>query len=93
MLVKPLVIGVEGGDRDVDYLHFADGSMATAGLDEDGGVGLDRDPFAVEFHMAIAFEDEVYLGKFLVIVDFGVVPDVDHVHRGFGIVRADKAPA
>jgi len=57
--IEPLVVGIEGGDGDVDDLHFPDGAVAHAGRDENGGHPAHRDEFAVEFHVALAFEDQV----------------------------------
>ena len=57
--IEPLVVGIEGGDGDVDDLHFSDGAVAHAGRDENGGHPAHRDEFAVEFHVALAFEDQV----------------------------------
>jgi len=34
-LIKPFILGVEGGDADVYYFYFSDGPVAAAGLDED----------------------------------------------------------
>jgi hypothetical protein len=32
-LIEVFVLGVEGGDGDVDYFHFSDGAVSAAGLD------------------------------------------------------------
>ena len=62
MLIKPFVFWIEGGNTNVDDFHFADGAVATAGLDEDGGERLDGDSLAVQLHFAGALQDKIHLG-------------------------------
>lgn len=75
-------MGVEGGDGDVDDFKFSDGAVADVGRDENGGHGADGDEFAVEFHVALAFEDEIDLGQRFVVMGFGIDGDVHEVDRG-----------
>lgn len=86
-------MGVEGGDGDVDDFEFSDGAVADVGRDEDGGHGADGDEFAIEFHVAFAFEDEIDLGECFVIVGFRVYRDVYQVD-GCGLVfrESESAP-
>jgi hypothetical protein len=91
--IEPLICGIEGGDGDIDDFELADGPVATAGFDEDGGQGLHWIKFAVEFHVTFAFEDQIDLRQFLVIVGFRVGFDVDEVDRSDGIVWGDKGAA
>lgn len=66
--------------------------MAAAGLDEDRRKGRDRHFFAVEFHLAGTFENEVDFGKLFMVMHPRVLLDIDDVHGGGGIVRAGKSP-
>lgn len=92
-VVEVFVCGVEGGDGDVDDAHFADGAVAAAGFDEDAGHGFDGEEFAIELDVAVAFEDEVDLGHFLVIMDAGFPGDVDEVDAGDGVFRDAEGAA
>src|SRR5688500_17325961 len=85
-LVEVLIRLVEGGDGDVDDLELADGAVAAERLDEDGGHRLNGDAFAVELHVALAFEDEVDLGHPFMVVGLGVLEDLDEVHGRGGVV-------
>jgi hypothetical protein len=49
--------GVEGRDADVDDAEPADRPVAAEGLDQNCAEGADGDHFAVELHVALAFED------------------------------------
>jgi len=83
---RKFVSGVEFGDGDVqDFQILADGAVAAAGLDEDGGAGGERMDLAVELDVALAFEDVVELGHALVVVQLAIVLDLDEVHRGDGV--------
>lgn len=92
-LVEPFVLGVKGGDRDVDYTHFADGTMAAAGLYEDSGKRFYRLHFAIQLHVPFAFEDKVNLREFFMVMDLCILLDIDYVHRGKLIFGADKGPS
>ena len=92
MLIKPFVVWVEGGYGDVEDSHHSDGPMAAAGLDKDGGERFDGDSLAVKLHLAGALQDKVDLGQFLVIMYSRILLNIDHVHRGGGIVRNEKRP-
>ena len=48
---------------------------------------------AVEFDVAFAFEDEIDLGRFLVIVDAGFGADVDNVEGGDLVVGSGEGAA
>jgi len=85
-LIEPFVFGIEFGNGDVGDFEFADGSVAAAGVDHDGGHGLDGIAFAVELDEPFAFEDQVDLGHLLVIVDLGVLLDFDEMERSDGVV-------
>ncbi len=92
-LIEPFVLGVEGGDRDVDYTHFADGTMSAAGLYEDSSKRLNRLHFAIEFHVAAAIEDKIDLREFFMVMDLCILFDVHDVHRGKLIFGVDKGPS
>jgi len=92
VLIKPLVFCVKWWDTDIYYFHFPDGSVAAAGLYEDGGERLDRYFLAVELHLAGAFEDEVDFSQLFMVMHSRVGLDINHVHRGGGIVRHGKCP-
>lgn len=72
-LIEEFVVSVEWGDYDDKELHFSDGAMSAFGLYEYCVEGSDRDVVAVELHFSAAFEDEVYLGEVLVVVDSGIL--------------------
>ena len=74
MLVEPLVVRIKGRNGGINDLHFAYGAMAAAGLDHDGGHRFDGEELAIEFDEGLAFhfEDEIDLGKGLVVVRFGI---------------------
>lgn len=92
MLIKPLVFCIKRRDANVYYSHFSDGPVAAAWLDKDGGERLDRNFFAVELHLAGAFEDEVDFGQFFVVMHPRVLLNIDDVHGGGGIVRHGERP-
>jgi len=92
VLIKPFVFRVEGRDGDVYDSHFSYGPVAAAGLDEDCGQRRHRHAPAVQLHFASPFEDEVYFGQLLVVVHAGIDLDIDHVHRGRGVVGAQEGP-
>jgi hypothetical protein len=92
-LVEPLIFLIEGGDGDVEDAHLSDGAMATAWLDENGGRGLYRHYLAVKLHRAGPFKDEINLCELFVIVGLRIFFDVHYVHRGGGVVVAEKGPA
>ena len=91
-LVKPLILRIESRDRCIDEFHLADGTVAAAGLDHDGGHWFDRKAFAVEFDEGLTFyfEDEIDLSEGLVVVRFSIERDVNVVDGGGRIVRCDK---
>jgi len=66
--------------------------VAAAGLDHDGGHGIDRKALAVEFDEGLTFhfEDEIDLGEGLVIVRFGIERNVNVVNRRGRIIRCYK---
>ena len=66
--------------------------MAHAWRDEDGCHRADWDQFAIELDVASAFEDEVDLGEFFVIVGFCVLGNVDEVNRRGGVFRNRECP-
>jgi hypothetical protein len=93
-LVKPLVLGIEGGDGNVYDLHFSDCSVADVGRDENGGHRADGDQFAIEFHVAFAFENQVNLGELLMVMGFRVRRDVDKMDGGRLIFSdSERAPS
>lgn len=91
--IKPLVLLVESGHGNVDDFEFADRSVAAAGTDVNRRHGPDRESLAVQFHLAVAFEDEINLGHLLVIMSLRVGFDIDHVHAGRVVRRIGKGPA
>jgi len=81
-LIEPLVIRIEGRDGNVDDFHFTDRAMADIGWDENGSHRANGDEFAIEFHVAFAFEDQVDLGELFVVMGFRVGGDVNEVYGG-----------
>ena len=67
--------------------------MAAAGFDHDGGEGFDGNQFAVELEMTFAFQDEIDLGHFLVIVDARLFGNVDEVNARNRMVRKPECAA
>ena len=66
MSVEPFVIGVEGGDGDVDGAHLSPGLMAAAGLDKYGGKGIYRYDFGIKLELPFAFEDSINLSEIFI---------------------------
>ncbi len=64
--VEPFVIGVEGGDGDVDGAHLSDGPMETAELDKYGDKRIYRDYFGVKLDLPFAFEDSINLSEIFI---------------------------
>lgn len=92
MLIKPLIFCIERRYTDVYDFHLADGPVAAAGLNEDGGKRFDRYFLAVQLHLAGPFEDEVDFGQLFMVMHLRVGPDINDVHRCSGIVRHGKRP-
>lgn len=80
--IKPFVVGIEGGDGDVDDFKFSDRAVADVRRNENGSHGADGDEFAVEFHVTFTFEDEIDLRELFVIVGFRVDGNIHEVDRG-----------
>ena len=66
--IEPFVRRIERRHRNVEHAQPADRPMAAAGLDEDRVAGPHGVPFAVELHLALAFEDVIDFGQPLVVV-------------------------
>ena len=90
--IEPFVLGVEGGDGDIYDSHFAYRSMATAGLYKDGSKRFNRHELAIEFHLPFALKDKINLCELFVVMNLRILFDVNYVHRGQCIIRADKGP-
>src|SRR5690606_33939026 len=87
------VSGIELGDRNVeDFQVFRHGAVAAAGLDEDGRSRAEGMNGAVEFDMALAFEDVVEFGHALVVVQLAVALDLHQVHGGDGVRIVHESP-
>lgn len=91
-LVEPLVLRIEGGHGYIDDLQLANGAVATAGLDENGRHGFHRKPLSIQFHFALALQNEINLGELLVIVAPGILLDVHQMNRGDRVVWRDERP-
>lgn len=81
------------GDGDVDEGQLADGAVPAAGLDEDGGQGLDGNHFAIQFEKAFSFENEVNFGRLLMVVAGGLVFDLEEMNGSRSIGQVRKAAA
>lgn len=66
--------------------------MTTAWLNEHRSQGLQRDNVIVKFHVSFAFEDQIDLGEFFMVVRPTVNCYVDHVKSGNGVVIGNKCP-
>lgn len=67
--------------------------MAAARFDEDAGHGFDGEDLAIEFDVALTFENEIDLGHLFVIVGAGFFGNIDYVNAGDGVFRnAEGAP-
>src|SRR5439155_18250407 len=75
-LIEPFVFGIERRHGDVDDSELADGAVPAARLDVNGRHRFDREELSVQFHLPFAFEYEVNLGHFLVIMRLGVLLNV-----------------
>lgn len=90
-LVEEVVIIVLG-DGDIDEGQLAHRTMAATGLDEYGGHRLDGDHLAIQFQKALALEDEINFGGFLVVVAGGLILDFEEMDGGGRIRQIGKAP-
>src|SRR6266545_3611539 len=80
--IEPFVRLVKRRHGDVHEAQLADGPVAAAGPDVNGRHRLHRHHFAVQLHLALAFEDEVNLRHPLVVVRARIALDVDDVQAG-----------
>lgn len=89
LIVEPLVLGVESGDRYVDELQLANRPVPAAGFDHHRRAGLNVEQLAVEFDVAGAFQEVVQLGCAFVVMGPRGAVGFDHVQRGdlIGIVE------
>ena len=90
--VKPLIGGVEGWDADIDDAELAHGPVTAERLDQNGAEGSDGDDIAIQFHVARAFEDEVYLRVVLVVVHLRILLNIDDMNRGSVIIGQSEGP-
>src|SRR3954471_9345624 len=65
--------------------------MAASGPDINGRHRFNWEQPAIEFHLPLAFEDEVNLGHVLVIMGAGIFLDIDQVHAGDIATRAGES--
>ncbi len=84
--IEPLVRFVECRDRDVDDSKRAHRAMAAAGLDIDDGHRLHRHTNAIKFHFAFPLQHHVNFRHPLVVMDLGILPDLDQMHAGDGVL-------
>ena len=77
--VEPLVSGIEGRDADVDDAESSDGPVAASWSDQNCAEGADRNLLAVEFQATFAFEDQVDLRMFFMVMNLCVFADVHDV--------------
>lgn len=92
VLIKPLIFCIERRDADIHDFHFSDCPVSAAGLDKDSSKWLDRDFFAVQLHLAGAFENEVDFGQLFMIMHPRIGLDINDVHSSGGIVRYGERP-
>ena len=64
--------------------------MPASRLDHDGGHWADRDAFAIKFHFAAAFEDDVNFGHRFVIMRLRIRLDVDLVDTSDIVFRRNE---
>ena len=74
--IKPLVGRIKGWDTEVDDPEPADGPVAAQRLDQNRHERANGDEFTVEFQMALAFENEIDLRVFPVVVDARILLNV-----------------
>ena len=84
--IEPFVFGVEFGNRNVRYLHLADRPVTATWFDEDRRHWFDGIEFAIQLHVSFAFEDEVDLGKLLVVMRLRVFFDLNEMNGSNRIV-------
>ena len=92
--IKPFILRVKGGDRDIYNLHFTNCAVATTGFNKNGRHGFDGDQFSVEFHVCLTFgfQDEINFCHFFMIVSFCILTDVDLMYSGDLVVWCGKGP-
>ena len=83
--VLKLIRWVKRGHGDDEEFELADGAVAAAGADHDGGEGLERDDVAIEFEVAFTFQDRVDLGHLFVVMHSAVLGDLREMNGGQGI--------
>ena len=88
MLIEPLIIRVKGRYGHIDDSHFTDGSMTATWLDQDRRAGADLMELAIQFHLAVAFEDVIDLSQFAMVMRSCIRADINDVQRcgSIGIV-------
>jgi len=67
-LVEPLVVRVEGGDRDIDEFHLSDRAVAATGLDQHRRTGPYRMADSIQFHLTFPLEEIIEFRHSFVIV-------------------------
>jgi len=60
--------------------------VAAAGPDVDRRHRLDRNEFAVQFHLPVAFEHEINLGHLFVIMRARIFLNIHNVKAGDGVL-------
>jgi len=82
VLIEVFVFWIEGWHDKVENFHgfiFYNRTMAHTGWNEDGHAGVNGVQFAIELHLALAFEKVVDFGVVFVIMRLGVFAD------GYGV--------